>query len=160
MPRPDHREITAHFAEIYRASVTHDPGHGSRLLLRSRIASACYLWVTTVDIAVAKIGANEIRVTLTADSQITGDLHILARRKDTRLASGSASGTAPASSPALELLTVDQVAGVLHIRRDRVYYLIRSGQLRSIMTGKLCRIARQWIAEFVRRQEIPQNLTP
>ena len=55
------------------------------------------------------------------------------------------------------LLTVEQVAEVLHISRNRVYYLIRSGLLRSIKIGKLRRIAREWVAEFVRHQETPRT---
>lgn len=115
----------------------------------------------TIEITVAKISANEIRVTLTSDIRIriSGNLSVLARREGTNLPVGSASGKAPAGTHAPELLTVEQAAEVLHISRDRVYHLIRSGQLRSIKIGKLRRIAREWIEEFVGQQEIPQNQT-
>ena len=33
--------------------------------------------------------------------------------------------------------TVEQVAEMLHVGRDKVYYLLRTGQLRSIKIGKL-----------------------
>lgn len=36
--------------------------------------------------------------------------------------------------------TVDQVAKMLHIGRDKVYYLLRTRQLRSIKIGKSRRI--------------------
>ena len=100
-------------------------------------------------------------MTLTSDIRIgiSGDLSTLADREGTQLGAGSASGKVPAGTHAPELLTIDQAAEVLHISRNRVYHLIRSGQFRSIKIGKLRRIAHEWIAEFVGQQEIPQDLT-
>ena len=49
--------------------------------------------------------------------------------------------------------TVEQVAEMLHVGRDKVYYLLRTGQLRSIKIGKLRRISRAWIEEFVEQLE-------
>jgi excisionase family DNA binding protein len=40
----------------------------------------------------------------------------------------------------VEAYTVEQVAEMLHVGRDKVYYLLRTGQLRSIKIGKLRRI--------------------
>jgi excisionase family DNA binding protein len=37
----------------------------------------------------------------------------------------------------LQAYTVEQVAEMLHVGRDKVYYLLRTGQLRSIKIGKL-----------------------
>jgi len=51
--------------------------------------------------------------------------------------------------PTLRAYTVEQVAEILHIGRDKVYFLLRSGQLRSIKIGKSRRITDQHIAEFV-----------
>ena len=45
--------------------------------------------------------------------------------------------------------TVEQVAKMLHIGRDKVYYLLRTGQLRSLKIGKLRRITEQQLAEFI-----------
>jgi excisionase family DNA binding protein len=45
--------------------------------------------------------------------------------------------------------TVEQVAEILHVGRDKVYSLLRTGQLRSIKIGKLRRITSQHLAEFV-----------
>ena len=45
--------------------------------------------------------------------------------------------------------TVDQVAEMLHVGRDKVYYLLRTGQLRSIKIGKLRRITEQQLGEFI-----------
>ncbi|MFB4308932.1 helix-turn-helix domain-containing protein [Actinomadura sp. GTD37] len=45
--------------------------------------------------------------------------------------------------------TVEQVAEILNIGRDKVYFLIRTGQLHSIKIGKLRRITDRHIAEFV-----------
>jgi excisionase family DNA binding protein len=40
---------------------------------------------------------------------------------------------------------------MLHIGRDKVYYLLRTGQLRSLKIGKLRRITEQQLAEFIGR---------
>ena len=45
--------------------------------------------------------------------------------------------------------TVEEVAEMLHVGRDKVYYLLRTGQLRSIKIGKLRRITEQQLAEFI-----------
>ena len=49
----------------------------------------------------------------------------------------------------LQAYTVEQVAKMLHVGRDKVYYLLRTGQLRSIKIGKLRRITEQQLAEFI-----------
>ena len=49
----------------------------------------------------------------------------------------------------VEAYTVEQVAEMLHVGRDKVYYLLRTGQLRSIKIGKLRRITSQHVAEFI-----------
>ena len=49
----------------------------------------------------------------------------------------------------MQAYTVEQVAKMLHISRDKVYYLLRSGQLRSIKIGKLRRITDQQLTEFI-----------
>lgn len=48
-----------------------------------------------------------------------------------------------------QAFTVEQVAEMLNIGRDKVYYLLRTGQLRSIKIGKSRRITEQHIADFV-----------
>jgi excisionase family DNA binding protein len=42
-----------------------------------------------------------------------------------------------------------QVAELLHVGRDKVYYLLRTKQLRSIKIGKLRRITDTQLAEFI-----------
>ena len=49
----------------------------------------------------------------------------------------------------MQAYTVEQVAEILHIGRDKVYSLLRTGQLHSIKIGKLRRITSQHLAEFV-----------
>ena len=49
----------------------------------------------------------------------------------------------------LQAYTVEQVAEMLHVGRDKVYYLLRTGQLRSLKIGKLRRITEQQLAEFI-----------
>lgn len=53
----------------------------------------------------------------------------------------------------MQAYTVEQVAKMLHIGRDKVYYLIRTDQLRSIKIGKLRRITDKHLAEFVASRE-------
>jgi excisionase family DNA binding protein len=55
----------------------------------------------------------------------------------------------------MEAYTVEQVAEILHIGRDKVYFLLRSGQLRSIKIGKLRRITSQHLTEFITALEVP-----
>ena len=45
--------------------------------------------------------------------------------------------------------TVEQVAEILHVGRDKVYGLLRTGQLRSIKIGKSRRITGEHLAEFI-----------
>jgi excisionase family DNA binding protein len=49
----------------------------------------------------------------------------------------------------LQAYTVEQVAKMLHISRDKVYYLLRTHQLRSIKIGKSRRITDQHVAAFI-----------
>ncbi|GIH78308.1 helix-turn-helix domain-containing protein [Planobispora longispora] len=49
----------------------------------------------------------------------------------------------------MQAYTVEQVAEMLSIGRDKVYYLLRTGQLKSIKIGKLRRITDQHLAAFV-----------
>jgi len=58
-------------------------------------------------------------------------------------------------SAAVQAYTVEQVAEMLHVGRDKVYYLLRTGQLRSIKIGKLRRITDRHLAEFVDSLESP-----
>jgi excisionase family DNA binding protein len=51
--------------------------------------------------------------------------------------------------PTLEAYTVEQVAKMLHIGRDKVYYLLRTRQLRSIKIGKSRRITSEQLAAFI-----------
>jgi excisionase family DNA binding protein len=42
---------------------------------------------------------------------------------------------------------------MLHVSRDKVYFLLRTGQLRSLKIGKLRRITGQQLAEFIASRE-------
>ena len=55
----------------------------------------------------------------------------------------------------MQAYTVEQVAEMLHIGRDKVYGLLRTGQLRSMKIGKLRRITDRHLAEFVASLETP-----
>jgi excisionase family DNA binding protein len=104
----------------------------------------------TAMITVERIRPEVIRIVLTADITIRGSLSPLAGTPD--------AGNAPKARPATagtvrepEFLTVEQTADLLGVGRDKVYYLIRTDQLRSIKIGKLRRISREWISEFTDR---------
>ncbi|WP_353051468.1 helix-turn-helix domain-containing protein [Herbidospora sp. NBRC 101105] len=49
----------------------------------------------------------------------------------------------------IQAYTVEQVAEILNIGRDKVYALLRTKQLNSIKIGKLRRITDQHLADFV-----------
>jgi len=53
----------------------------------------------------------------------------------------------------VQAYTVEQVAEILNVGRDKVYSLLRTGQLRSIKIGKLRRITDQHLAEFIASHE-------
>jgi excisionase family DNA binding protein len=53
----------------------------------------------------------------------------------------------------MQAYTVEQVAKMLHIGRDKVYTLLRTGQLGSIKIGKSRRITNRHLAEFVSSKE-------
>ena len=57
----------------------------------------------------------------------------------------------------MQAYTVEQVAEMLHIGRDKVYCLLRTGQLRSVKIGKLRRITDRHLAEFVASLESPPH---
>jgi excisionase family DNA binding protein len=107
----------------------------------------------TAKITVERISAQAARVTLVADIQISGNLPTFTPREAARQVAGSGSSrVAPAADGGAqehELLTVEETAEILHIGRDKAYSLIRTGQLRSIKIGKLRRVSRAWIADFV-----------
>jgi len=111
----------------------------------------------TAKITVERISDQAIRVTPVADVQISGTLNPFGRGESAGKAASPASGVAPATGGGArehELLTVEETAQILlNIGRDKVYYLLRTGQLRSIKIGKLHQISRAWIAEFVQRLE-------
>ena len=54
---------------------------------------------------------------------------------------------------ALQAYTVEQVAEMLHVGRDKIYFLLRTRQLRSIKIGKLRRITNQHLAAFIESLE-------
>ena len=49
----------------------------------------------------------------------------------------------------MQAYTVEQVAKMLNISRDKVYYLLRTRQLRSIKIGKSRRITDHQLADFI-----------
>jgi excisionase family DNA binding protein len=49
----------------------------------------------------------------------------------------------------LQAYTVEQVAKMLNVSRDKVYYLLRTRQLRSIKIGKSRRITDRHLADFI-----------
>ena len=59
----------------------------------------------------------------------------------------------------MQAYTVEQVADMLQIGRDKVYFLLRTGQLRSIKIGKLRRITDHHLAEFIASLEDGQPQT-
>ena len=72
------------------------------------------------------------------------------RRRDiSDRAHQSPAGTTERRSGEVKAYTVEQVAEILHVGRDKVYCLLRTGQLRSLKIGKLRRITDQQLAELI-----------
>jgi excisionase family DNA binding protein len=100
----------------------------------------------TVMITIDRTSPEMVRITLTADVRIHGSLSSPALPQD----AGSAGNPAAVDSThQAEFLTVEETADLLRIGRDKVYHLIRTGQLRSIKIGKLRRVSREWVRQFV-----------
>ncbi|MFC0041635.1 helix-turn-helix domain-containing protein [Actinomadura rayongensis] len=57
----------------------------------------------------------------------------------------------------MQAYTVEQVAEILQIGRDKVYALIRTGRLQSIKIDRLRRITDQHLADFVASLEVPDE---
>lgn len=113
----------------------------------------------TAKITLEKISAQEVRLTLVAvdDIQVSWDLNPLALQEDTKATTASRPHATKATGGEIQnqrLQTVEETAEALHISRDRTYYLLRTGQLRSIKVGKLRRISRAWIEEFIEGQPL------
>ncbi|MFD0856813.1 helix-turn-helix domain-containing protein [Actinomadura adrarensis] len=49
----------------------------------------------------------------------------------------------------MKTYTVEQVAEILQVGRDKIYFLLRTGQLRSIKIGKLRRITDRHLSDFI-----------
>ncbi|WP_436756721.1 helix-turn-helix domain-containing protein [Streptosporangium sp. V21-05] len=49
----------------------------------------------------------------------------------------------------MQAYTVEQVAEMLNVGRDKIYFLLRTGQLRSIKIGRLRRITDRHLTEFI-----------
>ena len=51
------------------------------------------------------------------------------------------------------VLTVPQLADVLHIGRNAAYYLVKSGRIRSIHIGRTIRIPQSALLEYLDKTE-------
>jgi excisionase family DNA binding protein len=105
-----------------------------------------------VMITVERVSDQVFRMTLTAEVRISGDLGtspgVSAPKAAEPAGAGAVrSGVRPVNP--VQLLTVEETAELLQVGRDKVYYLLRTGQLRSIKIGKLRRISHAWITEFL-----------
>ncbi len=89
--------------------------------------------------------------------------------EDTCEPSGFGKKTSPSSSqnaethsaPALkngeELLTFPEAGTILKVKRTRLYAMLRSGELHAMKVGKLWRISRSSIEEYLSRSVYPGN---
>jgi excisionase family DNA binding protein len=100
-------------------------------------------------ITIETISPQVIRLTLVADIQISADLSAFACGANSEGAP-SPEGTAGVQH---QLLNVDQAAEALRVSRDKLYNLIRTGQLRSMKIGRLRRISTEWIVDFIAQLE-------
>jgi excisionase family DNA binding protein len=107
----------------------------------------------TARITFSRIGAHQLRVNATVDIQVTGLDEIWPHLVPGDTAARVRIGESSHGSDSQHLLTVEETAELLHLGRDKIYYLMRTGQLRSIKIGNSPRISRSWITEFIERTE-------
>ena len=86
-----------------------------------------------------------------ANGRIDKDVDNYAPLRNERRCPGRA--TTRGGDRSLQAYTVEQVAKMLNIGRDKVYYLLRTHQLRSIKIGKSRRITEEQLAEFIASRE-------
>jgi excisionase family DNA binding protein len=106
----------------------------------------------TATITFSRIGAQHLRINATLDIHVSGLDQIWLHPPGDSTSRGHASESSQGNDP-WELLTVEETAETLHIGRDEVYHLIRTGQLRSIKIGNSRRISRSWVTELIGRAE-------
>jgi excisionase family DNA binding protein len=111
----------------------------------------------TARITFSRIGAHQLRINATVDIQVNGLEEIWPHLLPGDTAARVRTGGSSQGSDSQHLLTVEETADVLHLGRDKIYYLMRTGQLRSIKIGKSRRISRSWITEFIERREIRRH---
>ena len=54
-----------------------------------------------------------------------------------------------------ELLTFPEAGAILKVKRTRLYAMLRTGELRAVKIGKLWRISRKSIEEYLARSVYP-----
>jgi excisionase family DNA binding protein len=104
----------------------------------------------TAVVTIERVSPEVVRVTLAADIRIQCSLSSPAVPPNA--GDAGTPGAPPATAGSThepEFLTVEETADLLRVGRDKVYHLIRTGQLRSIKIGKLRRVSREWVTEFV-----------
>lgn len=104
-------------------------------------------------ITVETVSDQVFRVALTAEVRISGSTDRPPGRVSApKAAEPAGAGTVRSGGrpvDPVQLLTVEETAELPQVGRDKVYYLLRTGQLRSIKIGKLRRVSRAWITEFL-----------
>lgn len=106
----------------------------------------------TAKITFERTGAQQARINAVIEVQAAGLDELLPRTTKAAVTRGHLQDTAQGGS-GHNMLTVEQVAEVLNVGRDKIFYLLRTGQLRSIKIGKLGRISQSWLTEFIERAE-------
>jgi hemin uptake protein HemP len=115
-------------------------------------------WETTTSGAkVERVSADVVRLTLATDIRIVERSGRIAKSSDV-----DSQDAVPAAQPSIhrhQLFSAAQTVEILDVGRDKVFYLLRSGQPRSIKIGKMRRISGEWITEFVERRLDSQSLS-
>ncbi len=58
-----------------------------------------------------------------------------------------------------DLLTVEEVAGILYIGKNRTYELLQSGVLKGFRIGRIWKIPKESLVEYIRTQSGLQSIS-
>jgi excisionase family DNA binding protein len=112
----------------------------------------------TAKITFERTGAQQLRIIAAIDMHVAGLDEVLSCRAARDNAARVLTSESVQNRGRQDLLTVEEAADILHVCRDKMYQLIRTGQLRSIKIGNSRRISRSWITEFIDRAEARGDL--
>ena len=94
---------------------------------------------------------------LREDADFSYEMPDPGKKREQSPAEPSESRSAPGVRDGEELLTFTEAGSVLKVKRTRLYAMLRNGELHAVKVGKLWRISRSSIEEYLSRAVYPGN---